>query len=250
MDVVAVGHAVESHVVGVAGADPDLYYDDDSAAPAEAALIEGLVDIQPGETVLVLITGTMSNLTIFNDIWGSVIDLTGIEIGYADGSNLGSSGDVVTIWMGMPNTTLPIISASYPDASLFDGQSYDLELGEFSVVGNANGAVQTFAGGGDNMDVPNIGSPGNQEPNSTDEAFRTKLSVYPNPTADRVTLAAATPALIEQVTVQDAAGKILFQQLANYRERMELDLSALPAGLYFVEVHSNNGVFVERLIKQ
>ncbi|MCB0642693.1 MAG: hypothetical protein KDC44_13685, partial [Phaeodactylibacter sp.] len=112
----------------VVGADPDLYYDDDSAAPAEAALIEGLVDIQPGETVLVLITGTMSNLTIFNDIWGSVIDLTGIEIGYADGSNLGSSGDAVTIWMGMPNTTLPIISASYPDASLFDGQSYDLEL--------------------------------------------------------------------------------------------------------------------------
>src|SRR5690606_20986338 len=51
--------------------------------------------------------------------------------------------------------------ASYPDTSLNDGQSYDVALVAFSVVGNANGAVETIALGGGNGDVPNIASPGN-----------------------------------------------------------------------------------------
>ncbi len=145
----------------VSGTDPDLFYDDDSADPSAADLIQGITSIAPGEFAIVLVTGNPADITTFEDVWGPVIDLTGIEIGYTDGSGLGGGGDAVTLWLGDPNTTSPVASGAYPDTSLNDGQSYDVDLGDFSVVGNANGAVQTFAQGGSTGTVPNIGSPGN-----------------------------------------------------------------------------------------
>jgi hypothetical protein len=148
-------------VAWVSGVDADLFYDDDSADPSAADLIQGLTEIQIGATAIVLISGDVNDITTFTDVWSSVIDLTGIEIGYTDGSGLGGGGDAATLWLGDPATTTPIDSASYPDTAANDGQSYDIQLAQFSVVGNANGAVQTTALGGDDSNVPNIGSPGN-----------------------------------------------------------------------------------------
>ncbi|WP_203296622.1 choice-of-anchor I family protein [Luteirhabdus pelagi] len=144
----------------VSGTSPDLYYDDESADPVDADIIQGITEIQPGAKAIVLITDNTTDITTFEDVWSPVIDLTGVAIGYADGAGLGGGGDAVTLWAGDPNTTSPIATATYPDTDANDGQSYDVEQEEFSVVGNANGAVETIAQGGDNSDVPNIGSPG------------------------------------------------------------------------------------------
>jgi len=143
-----------------AAVDGNLYYDDDSADPTTADIIESISNIQPGGFAIVLI-GDANDVTIFTDVWSEVIDLTGVQIGYTDGAGLGAGGDSVNIWLGDPLTTSPVASASYPDTSLNDGQTYDVDLAVFSVVGNANNAVETIALGGDNGDVPNIGSPGN-----------------------------------------------------------------------------------------
>ncbi len=146
----------------VSGVDGDLFYDDESADPTTADIIQGITEIQPGGFAIVLI-GSTGDVTTFTNVWSEVLDLTGVQVGYTDGAGLGAGGDVVTLWEGDPLTTSPIDSASYPDTSLNDGQTYDIELVAFSVVGNANGAVETLALGGDNADVPNIGSPGNGE---------------------------------------------------------------------------------------
>lgn len=147
------------------GVDADLYYDDDSADGTAADLIQNITDIQPGERVIVLITdNTGGEVANFSTVWGDVVDLTGIEIGYTDGSGLGGGGDAVTLWMGDPLATMPVASGSYPDTASNDGQSYDLELSEFSTVGNASFAVETMALGGSASDVPNIASPGNVPP--------------------------------------------------------------------------------------
>ncbi len=144
----------------VSGVDGDLYYDDDSADPTTADLIQGITDIQPNGFAIVMI-GDVNDVATFTTIWSQVIDLTGVQIGFTDGAGLGAGGDAVTLWEGDPLTTSPVDSASYPDTSANDGKSYDEELAAFSVVGNANGAVETIDLGGDNSDVPNIGSPGN-----------------------------------------------------------------------------------------
>ena len=150
----------------VSGVDADLYYDDDSADETTADLIQGLTDIQPGESVIVLVTGNTADITVFQNVWGAVLDLTNVEIGFVDGAGLGGGGDAVNLWLGDPLSSSPFETASYPDTVTNDGQSYDLDLSAFSVVGNANGAVQTLALGGNNTDVPNIGSPGDA-PGST-----------------------------------------------------------------------------------
>lgn len=157
-------------VAWVSGVDPDLFYDDDSADGSTADLIEGITDIQPGEYVIVLVTdNTGGEVTTFTNVWSDVVDLSAIEVGFTDGSGLGAGGDSVTLWMGDPTTTMPVSIGSYPDTAANDGESYDIELGAFSFVGNASGAVATIDLGGDASDVPNIGSPGNVIPNENIE---------------------------------------------------------------------------------
>lgn len=149
----------------VSGVDPDLFYDDESADASTADLIQGITDIQPGERVIVLITdNTGGEVVNFTNVWGEVVDLTGIEVGFTDGSGLGGGGDAVTLWLGDPLTTMPVATGAYPDTGANDGQSYDLELAEFSTVGNSSFATQTLALAGSTSDVPNIASPGNVPP--------------------------------------------------------------------------------------
>ena len=144
----------------VSGTDADLYYDDESADDTTADLIQGISDIQPGESVIVLVTDNTADISTFQNVWGEVLDITNLKVGYVDGSGQGGGGDAVNLWLGDPLASQPFETASYPDTDANDGQSYDVDLGEFSVVGNANGAVATLQLGGDAADVPNIGSPG------------------------------------------------------------------------------------------
>lgn len=148
----------------VSGVDPDLYYDDESADPGAADLIEGITDIQPGEAVIILVTGDAGDITTFTNIWGPVVDLAGVKIGYTDGAGLGQGGDAVNIWLGDPSISTPVDTGSYPDTAGNDGKSYDVDLGDFSEIGNANNAVATIAQGGGGGDIPNIGSPSNNLP--------------------------------------------------------------------------------------
>lgn len=148
----------------VSGTDPDLFYDDESADPTTADILQGITSIPAGGLAIVLVTGDPADITTFTDVWGEVISLTGVLIGYTDGAGLGGGGDTVNLWLGDPTASSPFQTASYPDTAANDGQSFDVDLGAFSTVGNANGAVETLALGGASADVPNIGSPGNGTP--------------------------------------------------------------------------------------
>lgn len=145
----------------VSGTDPDLFYDDESADATTADIVQGLSVIPAGGYAIVLITGNPSEVNEFTGVWGAVIDLTGVEVGFTNGAGLGGGGDAVNLWLGDPLASMPFETASYPGTAANDGQSFDVDLGEFSTVGNANNAVETIAQGGSSGDVPNIGSPGN-----------------------------------------------------------------------------------------
>ncbi len=191
-------------VAWVSGTDPDLFYDDESADSADAVIIQNISDIQPGESVIVVLTANPADVTTFENVWGEVLDLSNVQVGYADGSGLGGGGDAVTLWLGDPTASSPFETASYPDSVNNDGQSYDVELMAFSTVGNANGAVATLQLGGDNADVPNIGSPGDaagstQAQIAFDEAY---VSVIENEGSIGVTLS------ISQAPSNDASVQV------------------------------------------
>lgn len=235
----------------IAGTDPDLYYDDESAEPVDAALIEGISRIEPGASAIVIVDGNETDVATFVEVWSPVIDLTGVEIGYAfDAAGLGGGGDAVTLWLGDPNTTSPVDTASYPDTDGFDGQSYDVELMAFSVVGNANGAVQTIALGGDDMDVPNIGSPGNKGPvvSVVNRAAEYGLNIYPNPSRGPITVQITERLLIETAQVFDMNGRLMMSRNINAFGNFELDLTALPASIYMLRLQGEAGMATKRIV--
>lgn len=67
------------------------------------------------------------------------------------------------------------------------------------------------------------------------------LSVYPNPAHDRLTLAGPS---IQSVHVYNVMGQLVLTRQCDSVETFELDLSALPAGVYSVSVHSADGAVV------
>lgn len=152
-------------VAWVSGTDTDLYYLDDSNIASEATLIEGITDIQPNEIVIVVI-GKDTDATNFSDTWSPDANLTGIKVGYSDGNGIGGN-DEVELWEGDANAGGTMLTSVAYTGVTTDGASYDYELGEESMVGNANGAVATTALGGNATDTPAIGSPGNQGPAPT-----------------------------------------------------------------------------------
>ena len=236
----------------VAGVDKDLYYDDESASVSDAVLIQGITDIQPGESVIVLVTDNAADISTFVDVWSPVIILDGVEIGTADGAGLGGGGDAVTLWLGNPSAVLPIAMANYPDTAPFDGQSYDSDLGEFSVVGNANGAVQTIATAGTAGDVPNIGSPGDKGMVDAVEELlaASELNIFPNPTSNVLNLQVFGSNQIEKVQVLDVLGRVVKASSFENSNTVELDLSALTDGMYLIQVQSERGMIVRQVMKQ
>ncbi len=70
--------------------------------------------------------------------------------------------------------------------------------------------------------------------------------LFPNPTSDFVSIKAQS---LRQVTVTDITGKRLISIAADHNE-LRLDLSSLPAGIYFVTTLSAQGSTTQKLIKQ
>jgi len=242
----------EGTAAWMSGMDADLYYDDESMDPVDAVLIQGITTIEPGASAIVLITDTQEDVDSFIAVWSEVINLVGIEIGFADGSGLGGGGDAVTLWQGNPAFVQPLNVASYPDTEGFDGQSYDVSLGAFSTPGNANDAVVTLAQGGDNLDVPNIGSPGNLGPivGTREVVNAYDFSLYPNPMVDQVTLDLPLDEELEEVRLINTTGRTVQQWFLTARGPVTLNLSAVPAGVYYLQVRGPEGSGIRKVIKQ
>ncbi|WP_136636740.1 ExeM/NucH family extracellular endonuclease [Pseudooceanicola onchidii] len=120
-------------VAWVAGIDPDLYYDDESASAVDADMIFGITSIAPGESVVVVIDDE-GGIAGFEAVWGNHIG-DDVQIGWSDGAGLGQGGDAATILFGDAEVRAVLDFEAYPDAELTGGQSYDPVLGMFSYAG-------------------------------------------------------------------------------------------------------------------
>jgi hypothetical protein len=65
------------------------------------------------------------------------------------------------------------------------------------------------------------------------EASVVKLTVFPNPTTDRLVL--SSPIDLETIALFDSAGRLCYFNQSG-RTVQKLDLSAYPAGMYWVRV--------------
>jgi hypothetical protein len=77
------------------------------------------------------------------------------------------------------------------------------------------------------------------------------LKVYPNPAAERLVLTADNQSLSERpfISISDVAGREVWRgrMMTN---NMEIDISALSNGMYFIRAHTGVSLPVLRVVKQ
>jgi len=90
-------------------------------------------------------------------------------------------------------------------------------------------------------------------PTALDEAKDEKstvIQIYPNPTKGTVFVTMPNSEGKFKVSVRDLTGKLLMDVLSANAHEAELNLTALPAGVYFLEIHSNDkNVIHKKIIK-
>lgn len=73
------------------------------------------------------------------------------------------------------------------------------------------------------------------------------LNFYPNPLSNKLFIQAKE--IIETIKISDLSGKLIHQLSLN-KNAIEVDCSNLSKGMYIIEIKSNNGVSIEKIIKQ
>lgn len=81
-----------------------------------------------------------------------------------------------------------------------------------------------------------------KEKNELSETFK----VYPNPTNDYVEVESSQNADIEIINLQ---GKIIGKHVLS-NNKVVIDLSTIPSGVYIIKAKTNNGIVTKKLIKQ
>ncbi len=71
-----------------------------------------------------------------------------------------------------------------------------------------------------------------------DEANGSNLNVYPNPASDILNIETSNDG-ITQVTITDMEGRTVQSTTLLAARRTQLDVSALPAGIYVVTIENN-----------
>ncbi|WP_457807672.1 ExeM/NucH family extracellular endonuclease [Kushneria sp. EE4] len=152
-----------------------LYYDDDSADPDDAVMIEGLTTLAPGATALVVANGDEADVAEFRNAWQSTLEDSTVEIGHTgSAAGLGQGGDEVTLWLGEPGRETLAAREAYPDTTGFDGASWDVIHQRFTTRDNGGVVSDTF--GGDDGDMPAVAAPGRQ-PGSDGETDMSQASL-------------------------------------------------------------------------
>lgn len=129
------------------GVDGFLFFDDNSADVSTADIMTGVLTIAAGESVVFVDDDSAAE---FLSVWFPNGDAP--QVGIYAGSGLGQGGDGVTLFLGPTDFFADLAGEpdngiidfqEYPDAELNGGQSWDVQLGAFSTVGNAAGAFES-----------------------------------------------------------------------------------------------------------
>jgi len=75
------------------------------------------------------------------------------------------------------------------------------------------------------------------------------ISIYPNPVKDMVNITIKDNSSIKTIELYDVQGRLLQTQLVN-NPTSELNMSSRPKGVYFIKIHTDWGVKVDKLIKE
>lgn len=80
-------------------------------------------------------------------------------------------------------------------------------------------------------------------------ASKNLVSIYPNPTSGQLSIS-LEEANTTSVTIRNSLGQILLSDISLSGDQLELDISAYPTGVYFLQVESEGKLITKKIIKQ
>jgi hypothetical protein len=75
------------------------------------------------------------------------------------------------------------------------------------------------------------------------------LRIFPNPTENKISLEFEQSTAIDKITIVNTLGQEMYQ-LLKPAPRQVIDISNLPAGIYFIRAESKHGQGVFKIVKQ
>jgi hypothetical protein len=130
------------------------------------------------------------------------------------------------------NNQAPIVFITAPQTQV---SIYNTTAGTkmiLSEVGGANnGNVYSLTGTLSAVTVKNLEDPKNES------------SLFPNPSQNKITIQNGTP--INKINITDAGGKIVKFISAGDVNSVDIDVSILASGVYFVQVYDQKGMLME-----
>ncbi|MEP1488921.1 MAG: T9SS type A sorting domain-containing protein [Algibacter sp.] len=82
-----------------------------------------------------------------------------------------------------------------------------------------------------------------------DQELAGAISIYPNPTTGQFYIESGTAINLEKVVIYDVHGRLISNiDLSNNSKMKTINLSGASKGLYFVNIHSDNGMITKKII--
>ena len=76
-----------------------------------------------------------------------------------------------------------------------------------------------------------------------------EIRIYPNPSSNICYIELNDLEPIKYLSITDTKGKTLLSKVFNFHE-VQLDISLLKSGLYFIRIETPTKTFIKRLIKK
>lgn len=83
----------------------------------------------------------------------------------------------------------------------------------------------------------------------TDEFFANKFKTYPNPVNDVVTISNNDNVLVSEVTINDINGRTIKTLKVNNISEVQMNVSDLTSGVYFMNIITDSGKAVKKFVK-
>ncbi|MFO0448540.1 MAG: choice-of-anchor D domain-containing protein [Pseudomonadota bacterium] len=80
--------------------------------------------------------------------------------------------------------------------------------------------------------------------------FAKGIAIYPNPANDQITISTAAPLNNASVSILDLTGRLIFKKNNLEGKTQVINISALDAGIYFIEINQGNDVIRTKVIKE
>lgn len=78
----------------------------------------------------------------------------------------------------------------------------------------------------------------------------TKISVHPNPANNILNVSWDMKVQFNVISIIDITGRIIKEEGISTGNSLQIDISKIPAGIYFIEINSGNNKFYNKIIKE